>query len=484
MGTAKEMMLISAILIAAIHGQVMSGVQAAGVASRPSSQIVVAPAPLGEELSNDYSVMVNGQAVPVYRCRVSAVPLNQVWPGYQRPLDQTELASFAYWDMNGPVQVAIVARQMTKTVAIHPGRLGIKPTIADQRISFTLDKPTHFTIEIDGTHHALHLFASPLEKTPPQPGDPGVQYFGPGIHEPGRIELRDNQTVYVAAGAVVRGYIAAKDVRNIRILGRGILDASSFERGTFHGIISLAGCRNAVVDGIILRDPPSWTVIPAGSRNVRLNNLKLIGLWRYNSDGIDVVNSQDVTITNCFVRSFDDSIIIKGLKWYDQLPVRNVTVSKCVVWNDWGKALAIGPETCAPEISNIVFEECDIIRTNSSAMDIHGGDRAKINNVVFESIHFEVDEHPLRPRLQTRRDESYEPDIKDRFCPWLWMVDIRKTVYSKDEVLGSIDRVRFKNINVTGPCMPSSHIGRPEVPHEVTHVTVEGLQHNGQFIQK
>ena len=144
------------------------------------------------------------------------------------------------------------------------------------------------------------------------------------------------------------------NAQNIRILGRGILDTSTFERGGFFGIIALVRCRDVLVDGLVLRDPTSWTVIPANSEDVKINNLKLIGLWRYNSDGIDVVNSRNVTITNCFVRSFDDSIIIKGLKTYDQHPVHNVTVSGCVIWNDWGKALAIGPEVCAAHYGRVL----------------------------------------------------------------------------------------------------------------------------------
>ena len=36
------------------------------------------PAPAGEELSELYRVTSNGIEVPVYSCRVSAVPLNQV----------------------------------------------------------------------------------------------------------------------------------------------------------------------------------------------------------------------------------------------------------------------------------------------------------------------------------------------------------------------------------------------------------------------
>src|ERR1039458_2914777 len=75
------------------------------------------PAPRGEKLSADYTLRVNGKDVPVYSCRVSAAPINQVWPGYQRPLDQTELASFAYWAMSGPVTVEISSSRPYQSVA-------------------------------------------------------------------------------------------------------------------------------------------------------------------------------------------------------------------------------------------------------------------------------------------------------------------------------------------------------------------------------
>ena len=48
-----------------------------------AGQIVLSwPAPEGEKLSEDYTLRVNGQTVSVYSCRVSAMPFNQVWPGY------------------------------------------------------------------------------------------------------------------------------------------------------------------------------------------------------------------------------------------------------------------------------------------------------------------------------------------------------------------------------------------------------------------
>jgi hypothetical protein len=66
---------------------------------KQADTVVVPPSPAEEAPSPDYTVTVNGQPVFTYSARVSAQPINQVWPGYQRPLEQTERAAFASWDM-------------------------------------------------------------------------------------------------------------------------------------------------------------------------------------------------------------------------------------------------------------------------------------------------------------------------------------------------------------------------------------------------
>ena len=90
----------------------------------PAQTIVAAPAPEGETPYEDYQLTVGGKPVPVYSCRVSAIPFNQVWPGYQRPLDQTELAGFASWDMHGAVRIEIETAQPLQSVVVRPASLG------------------------------------------------------------------------------------------------------------------------------------------------------------------------------------------------------------------------------------------------------------------------------------------------------------------------------------------------------------------------
>jgi len=231
-----------------LHGASKEGAKSEGKA------VVTWAAPAGEKLFEDYTLHVNGQAVAVYSCRVSAMPFNQVWPGYQRPLDQTELAGFAYWGMSGPVTVEVISKRPFKSVAVRPSSRGIRPVVKGQRITFRLLRPGQVTVELDGPHHALHLFADAPEVGVPNLGDPNVLYFGEGVHRPGKIQLKNGQTVYVAGGAVVYTAIEGRGVSGVRILGRGVIDTSEFERGKGGGSINLEDCSDVKIDGVIIRD--------------------------------------------------------------------------------------------------------------------------------------------------------------------------------------------------------------------------------------
>jgi hypothetical protein len=443
-----------------------------------------------ETASDDYTVKVNGKPVFVYRARVSAIPHNfrpdvSGLEDPPRPLEQTEIAAFAYWDTDGPVKVEIASKREINRVDVRPSSYGIHPLAEGNKVTFEMPLPRQITAEINGVHQALHLFANPSETHAFDSSDSKVHYFGPGEHKAGKIVLKDNETVYIAAGAIVRGAIEAVEASNVKILGRGILDCGMFGRHDVDGAIVLKGCSGVEIKGIIVRDSNLYGIVPLASCDIVISNVKLIGFWRYNTDGIDVINSQQVKIENCFIRSFDDSISIKGSTQYRKYhpgyptkgrPTKNVTVTGCVVWNDWGRALEIGAETCAPEITNIVFKNCDIIHTTDVALDMQHGDQALIKNIRFENIHVELDDDPPYP--QSRPHPPGQPHV-----PRLIVLIILKTQYSEGKERGSLQKMVFKNINVIGKHFPTSTIHGYDADHRIDDVTIENLRINGKLIR-
>jgi hypothetical protein len=432
------------------------------------------------------------------------MPFNQVWPGYQRPIDQTGLAGFAYWSMSSPVSVEIISLRPFTTVAVRPSSRGIHPVTKGQRITFQISRPGQFTVEVDGTHHALHLFADPPEAESAKSGDPNVLYFGAGVHRPGKIQLKSGQSVYVAGGAVVYTALEGRGVTGVRIFGRGVIDTSEFERGQGGGSIHLEDCSDVKIDGVIIRDSDLYGVSAFGCHKLAISDVKLVGFWRYNTDGIDLCNTQDATVRDSFIRSFDDSMVLKGVKGrsggarplpgqsYHELPVRNIRVSGLVIWCDWGRALEIGAETSAPEMAEVVFRDIDVIHNTHIAMDIQHSDRAAIHDIHYEDVRVEVDEFNPLPVIQSEPGEKYKPSpgapaacggcatlsSNAGFVPNLFVIVIHPTAITRDQVAGTVRDVTFKDISVMGKTMPPSAFTGLDARHDVRGVTIENLRFN------
>ena len=238
------------------------------------------------------------------------------------------------------------------------------------------------------------------------------------------------------------------------------------------------------IEGVILRDPDVWCLSAFGCREVEIANVKLVGLWRYNADGIDICNSQNVVIRDCFVRAFDDAIVLKGLNWgqggFHERPVRNVRVHGNVIWCDWVRALEIGAETSAPEIAEVRFRECDIIRTTHIAMDIQCGDRALVHDIRYENIRVEIDDICPAPQMQGSREERYREDPAGAHVPNLFVIVIGKNPYSKDSERGNVRDVVYSNVSVASKRVPRSFFNGLDGEHTVENILIENLRFNGE----
>jgi len=484
-------------------------------------RLVIPPVPVEEDPATDYQLEVDGRAVTTQRARVSAHPLNQVWPGYQRPKSQTEIASFATWDMAGPVAVTVVSARPVREVRVRPSAAGIVPAVDGNTIRFTLDTPGQYTVEVNDRHQALHLFANPPEEPAPDPADPNVRYFGPGVHCPGLMRLESGQTVYLAGGAVVYGAILAEHAGGITIRGRGILDGGKCDRMDVSGLVCLYDCTDARIDGITLRDSGGFTIVPVACQQVHIRNVKLIGNWRYNSDGIDFISCRHCSVEDSFIRSFDDSIVIKGYhafgpfiyalqlsdgRWDNTFVIgdhhltfaefqrrlgiypcptgliEDIQVRRCVVWNEWGRALEIGAETVAEEIRGLLFEDCDIIHAAEVAIDVQNCDRARCHEIVFRNIRVELDDGITPMQYQQSPEQVYSVPPDTGYLPHLIVLEIKPGYASFDTERGRIEDIRFQDITVTAPGIPPSRIDGYDADHLAQRVTIDNLRLNNQVV--
>lgn len=366
--------------------------------------------------SSDYRFFVGGREIPVYTCRISAYPFNTWWPGHQRAIDQSESVSYVNLISDEAVTVEIepLTRQASGRVMVKPYSKGIQPQVKSDRITFTISQNGGYVLEIDDYHGLLYIFCNkPLPC--PDPADV-THYFGKGVHFPGKLVLHSNESVYVDKDALVYGCIFAEDAENIRIYGNGIFDDSGEERVSAqcyepytNGNLKLYDCKNVSIEGVGFVNSAIWCVNLFHCFDVRIDGINVFGQWRYNTDGIDIVNCQRITIKNSFVHSFDDTVTIKGIDRYAWESNRDILVEHCVLWCDWGRTCEIGLETAAPEYANITFRDCDILRAGSVACDVQNGDSAEVHDVTFENIRIELETFYTKHCMQKSEDQRYDP---------------------------------------------------------------------------
>ncbi|MBQ6472685.1 MAG: hypothetical protein IJJ33_11925 [Victivallales bacterium] len=467
-------------------------------------------------LSADYCVKVNGQQVPVHSARVSKFPFNRRWPGHQRQLDQTEMVAFVCLAADEPLDIEISSSRDLSHAVIRPVELGITPQVHGGTARFSLLGDAYFTFEPDGRHDALHFFIDPPADYGVHPEDASLIYFGPGVHEPGLIELKDGQTLFLDEGAVVFACIRAFDARNIRILGRGLLDNShnretilfeANEEGNSTAVrnavrqhtIQLEYCTDVLIDGITIRDSLVYNIRPVACRNLTISHVKIIGCWRYNSDGIDMHNCENVLIEHCFLRTFDDAICIKGFDCYYQGDVekavqdamhyrggnyvsfRQALIRDCIIWNDWGKSLEIGAETRAEEICQVVFEGCHIIHVQGGALDCSNVDYAYVHDITWRDISIEFDDVIPTPAYQKSDGEIYRnarQDYQPTVCSAVVMCHPEYSAGGGRR--GRNEDLTFENIRLYSNKRPICYFRGFDDAHCTRKVVIRGFRLNGK----
>jgi hypothetical protein len=401
-------------------------------------KLITYEAPQGAESAPEFEVEVNGQKIFVYNTRPAA---------------------FAYFSFEGKVDVKVTFLAPVYNFDIRPKSRNIQAELYRNQIQFSLDKPENLSIEINkNLKRPLFLFANPLETNAPDRNDKNVIFFEAGkIHYPGQVNIKSNQTVYIEGGAIVRGHLMTDKGRNIKILGRGILDNSQYLKGS-HRPVEINECENVLIDGIILTECRHWSCASHACKNVTYNNLKIVSDNDWD-DGIDIVGSQKVLVNNCFIRTKDDCIAVKSgvnyfTKFNSSINVKDVVVQNSVMWNGiWGNGLEIGFETRSDTIQDVTFKNCDLIHVEGpeGTFTIHNGDRAVIKNVLYDDI-----------RVEDSRG---------------WLIDFKIlfSQYSKDKQRGRIENVRFRNISVEGETFPYSQLLGFDENHRIKGVSIENL---------
>ncbi len=220
----------------------------------------------------------------------------------------------------------------------------------------------------------------------------GTVYLPPGVYLSGTIFMKNNVVFHLEAGATLLGstdladypsimpefrsytenyvhqsLLHAENVENITITGRGTIDGQGeepeFDASSLphHGyrkrpyIIRFVSCKNITVEKIFLRNSPMWMQLYLACDDVVIHGIRVDSMVNANNDGINIDCCRNVRISDCYIHSGDDAIVLKST---GDRTCENVTVTNCVV-STLCNGIKLGTETVGG-FRNISVSNCTV----------------------------------------------------------------------------------------------------------------------------
>lgn len=254
----------------------------------------------------------------------------------------------------------------------------------------------------------------------------GTVYFPPRTFLSGTIYMKSGVTLRLDAGCTLLGsadlqdypqtvqafrsytdnytdksLIYGEDLEHVRIVGGGTIDGQgrSF-KGPYKKrpyMIRLIRCRDIVVKDVTLQNSPMWVQHYLACDDVRISGITVRSRVNANNDGIDIDCCQRVIISDCFVDSGDDAIVLKSTA---ARACENVVVRNCVLTSHCN-ALKMGTESNGG-FRDVVLSGCSIHNTRLAGVALEIVDGGTLERVVVTDMTMNKVGAPIFMRLGNR----------------------------------------------------------------------------------
>ena len=271
---------------------------------------------------------------------------------------------------------------------------------------------------------------------------------------------------------MVHGIVNANFEGDIVVCGRGILDGSHLAgwQGRSASIpLKFDYCKNVVIEDIIVLNSNAWACQAYNSSDGVIDGVKII-TSRPNGDGISLQSCQNYQVSNCFVRSWDDSLVVKNYSSNSA----DITFSNMQLWTDFAQSMEVGYETnkgnkTDASITNIAFENITVLNNfHKPVISVHNGDDALLDNIVFRDI---VVEH----------EEIGSGDGDE--MPYLIDINIMQSSnWSTTRERGQIRNITIENVTFVEGTDNASRIQGYDAEHMVENIVIKNLNLFGEKI--
>lgn len=412
------------------------------------SKVSFTSPPSNVPLYTSSTVQLDGTNLPLYNVKV-----NNSHKWVANPTNRDDMG-VGYFFLEGKTQVKFTCAEMQSCV-VRPLASGIKATVQDGVATFTISSAGNYSIEPNGdATKAVFLFVSTFDKMDASADNyQTVITFPKGVHTSANnpnivdntVTLRSNTKVVLQDGAVVRARFVANNASNIAICGTGIIDGSTFERNPTTGKVTVPldfnYCFGVKLLDFSVLDPAGWCVNWYFCTDSQIDGIKIISS-RSNGDGISIQSCQRIDVTNCFLRTWDDSLVVKNYpKWSDRNVegvTQDISFSNCTIWTDLAQSMEIGYETVGAVMDNISFTNITVLHNfHKPVISIHNANNANITNVLYDTI-------TVEDASMGRGDAGSNNQLVEIAVEFnsTWSTNHKTTA------LGSIDDVIVKNVSV------------------------------------
>lgn len=217
-------------------------------------------------------------------------------------------------------------------------------------------------------------------------------HFSPGTMLLGSTRLEDYPVERPAVLSRTRAYVQhaliyGEDLDHIGLEGPGVLDGQGAEFRRQFGdaylkrpyLVRLVNCRDVHVADVTLTASAMWTMHLLACQRVRVEGVRIWAHVASNNDGIDVNACENVVISDSFVDSDDDAIVLKSTL---HRASRNVAVTNCVLASHCN-AFKMGTESLGG-FQNITLSNC-VIQSPPASERINGVQRG-ISALALEAV--------------------------------------------------------------------------------------------------
>lgn len=253
-------------------------------------------------------------------------------------------------------------------------------------------------------------------------GGGGRVVIPPGNYMTGSIFLKSGVDLHLELGATLlgptttQGYlksksrpsvVSARDQHDIAISGEGIIDGQAQElmldifkklrTGELKddsiwlykrpGVarannINFVGCKNVKITGITLKNSSDWIQDYRQCDNVVIDRIKVQSTAYWNNDGLDITDSKNVRITNCFINSSDDAICLKSEDV--RFLCENIYIDSCILRSS-ANAFKLGTASVGG-FKNIVVRNLTVYDTYRSAIALESVDGGILEKIDIRGV--------------------------------------------------------------------------------------------------